>query len=95
MQTFSKVLMSNASATSDTIQWPGGRGIFLVGADWSGGGTISLQVLLPNGSYVDVSTETTKTANGLGGFDLCACTLKATVTGTVASAYATVATVPA
>jgi len=95
MNTHGELLLSNASATSDPKQWPGGRGVVMMGADWAGGGTIALQALLPNGSYADVSTETTKTANGLGGFDLPPCTIKATVTGTVAAAYVSVARVPA
>lgn len=94
MNTHGELLINNGSATSAATQWPGGRGVVMMGANWSGGGTIALQALLPNGSYADVSTETTKTANGLGGFDLPPCTIKATVTGTVAAAYVSVSRVP-
>ena len=94
MNTFSKLAISNGTATSDPFQWPGGRGVFEVGATWNGA-TIELQAMLPNGSYLAVGTDTTLTVNGRGGFDLPPCTMRVVVSGaTPAAVYASVARVP-
>ena len=86
--THSVNLLSNGTATGDAKQWPGGRGVALCAASFDTSASIALQILLPDGStYVDVSTETTFTADGLGGFDLPPCILKATVTGTISGGY--------
>lgn len=94
MQTHSAVLLSNAAATGSAVQWPGGRGVFMVGATW-GGATIALHAKLPNGTFVSVGTDTELTADGMAGFDLPACDIKAVVSGGPPSAvYATAARVP-
>jgi hypothetical protein len=60
------VLLSNASATSTPVLWPGGKGTFLASATF-GGGTVKLQVMGPDGTnYIDVGTDTTLTAAGGG-----------------------------
>lgn len=59
-----QTLLSNAAAGngSDT-EWSGGRTVFAVDSDFSGGGSVRLQIKLPNGGYVDVA-GTTLTADG-------------------------------
>jgi hypothetical protein len=97
MQTHSSILLSNAAASGNPVQWPGGRGVFLVAANDFDGNTVSLQVLLPdNTTYIDVGTDVAMTANGLGGFDLPPCTIKAAVigAGTSVGIYAVVSRVP-
>ena len=63
-------LAENASATppGDTV-WPGGTGMF-TGEATFGGGSITLQVLTPNGTWVAVGSDTTLTAAGAAGFIL-------------------------
>lgn len=95
MNTHSEMLISNGTATGGAVKWPGGRGVFMVGATWNGA-TISLHVKLPNGTFIAVNSNTTLTADGLGGFDLPPCDLKAVVSvATPAAVYASVARVPA
>ena len=95
MQTFSSAMIENGTATSAVTKWPGGRGVFMVGATWNGA-TIALHVGLPNGTFMAVNSNTTLAADGLGGFDLPPCDLKAVVSAaTPAAVYATVARVPA
>lgn len=95
MHTHSSALLENGSATGSPFRWPGGRGIFSVGGDFTGGGTVSLHAELPNGVYAAVGTDTTLTANGRGGFDLEPTNIKVVITGTVASMYCVAARVPA
>lgn len=63
-------LAEGASATpaTDAI-WPGGLGMFTATATW-GGGSVTLQVLTPEGTWVAVGTDTTLSANGAAGFVL-------------------------
>ncbi len=64
------VLCENASATpSGDVVWPGGPGFFSAEATW-GGGTVSLQTMSPNGTWIAVGSDTTMTANGVAGFIL-------------------------
>lgn len=68
MQTASVVLLSNAAATSPARAWPGGRGYFAVVANF-GGGSVTLETLLPNGSTwaparTIAGASATLTANG-------------------------------
>ena len=94
MNTFSVILLSNGSATGAVVKWPGGRGVLEVGGNFTGGGTVSLHGILPNGVFAALGPETTLTANGRGGFDIGPTDLKVVVTGTVASMYCTASRVP-
>jgi len=76
-------LVSNASATGSAVLWKGGRGMFSAVATW-GGGTVKLQILLPDGAtWVDVDksgdTFVTLTADGLGEFELPSCSIRANI----------------
>lgn len=63
-------LAEGASATPTTdVVWPGGLGMFTAEATF-GGGTVTLQVFSPNGTWVTVGTDTTLSANGAAGFVL-------------------------
>lgn len=63
-------LAEGASATPVTdVLWPGGLGMFTAEATW-GGGTVTLQVMTPVGTWVAVGSDTTMTANGAAGFVL-------------------------
>jgi hypothetical protein len=63
-------LAENISVTPSTdVVWPGGLGIFTAEATF-GGGTISLQVMAPTGTWLAVGTDTTMTAAGAAGFIL-------------------------
>lgn len=69
------ILLSNASATGDPVEWPGGEGqVSLAGT--VNGATVTLQALAADGStYVAVGTDTTFTAVGMAGFKLTAGTM--------------------
>lgn len=71
----------SANANGSDAVWPGGAGCFMVQATSYGGGTVKLQFKLPNGNYVDVGTDVTMTADGVGGFNLPQGTIRATLTG--------------
>lgn len=81
-------LLSNASATSGWVPWPGGRGDFRVEATF-GGGNVSLQCQAPNGTAIAVASATTLTANGRGTFELGPGLIRAAVT-TATGVYAQV-----
>lgn len=95
MQTASVTLLSNASATGSAKAWPGGRGTFSVVGTFAGA-TASLEYLGPDSStWLTVGTDTTKTANGLGNFDLPPGQIRASITGGPPSGvYAVAARVP-
>ena len=81
-------LLSNASATGSAVAWPGGRGLFSAEATW-GGGTVKLQFKSANGTWIDVGTASTLTANGIVGFELPMCQIRIDVTtATAVYAYA-------
>lgn len=82
-----QTLLSNASATGDWVDWPGGRGVFMAEATW-GGGTVKLQYEGPNGTGIDAGSDTTLTANGGGVFELPGCRIRAHV-ATATAVYAT------
>ena len=86
-------LLSNASADSAEFDWPGGTGVMYCEATW-GGGTVKLQTKSPNGTWMDVGSATTFTANGVGAFLLPAGPVKAAVT-TATAVFASVVGVPA
>jgi hypothetical protein len=85
-------LLNNASATGTAMEWPGGRGVFAAEATF-GGGSVKLQWQLPNGTWADVGTDTSLTANGAGGFELPNCIIRAAV-ATATAVYATAVGIP-
>jgi hypothetical protein len=84
-------LLSNASATGSTMEWMGGKGIFIAEATW-GGGTVKLQAQSPNGTWIDVPSASL-TANGIVAFDLPRGQLRGNVT-TATAVYAYAVAVP-
>jgi hypothetical protein len=59
-----------ADGQSDSVAWSGGFGTVIVAGTW-GGGTAKLQASPDNGTtWVDVGTDVTFTANGMGNFQL-------------------------
>lgn len=74
-------LLTDATATGDAKSWQGGKGAFLVAGD-PDGGTVSLQILGPDGStWLDVSADTTLDAAGAAGFWLPQGQIRAEVDG--------------
>lgn len=61
-------LVSNASATGAAVVFPGGKCAFLAEATF-GGGTVKLQGISPNGTWIDVANGSL-TANGFVILDL-------------------------
>ncbi len=59
---------ASATSTTDTV-WPGGLGMFTAEATF-GGGSVSLQVMAPTGTWMAVGADTTLTAAGAAGFIL-------------------------
>lgn len=86
-------LLTNASATGAPFFWAGGEGEFEVSGTFSGA-TVTLQKFLSDGAtWVDVGTENTLTAAGMGAFKLGPCKLRAKVAGGSPSGlYATATT---
>lgn len=86
-------LLDNASATGDSVVWPGGSGAFTAEGTFDGA-TVKLQMKTRNGSWLSVGTETELTSEGAGGFTLPAGEIRAEVSGgsspTGLYAYATV-----
>ena len=79
-------LLENASATGSAATWKGGKGLFTAEATW-GGGTVKLQFMSRNGTWVDV-TDNSLTANGATPFELPPGQIRAHVaTATVVYAY--------
>ena len=60
-------LVNKGSVTSVPFVWPGGPGIFTAEATFSGG-TVKLQYLSDNLTWLDVGPDTTLLANGGAGF---------------------------
>ncbi len=76
-----------ATAGSGDTKWMGGRGTFMAEATF-GGGSVKLQYKTPNGTFVDIGTGGSLTANGLIGFELPPGELKVVVvTATAVYAY--------
>lgn len=93
MNTASVALLSNASATSASMLWPGGVGLFAALATF-GGGTVKLQFRGPdNSTWMDAGTETTLAAAGAGIFELPPCQIRASV-ATATAVYAIAARIP-
>lgn len=74
-------LITNGTATGNSVIWPGGRGLFTVAGTFSGA-TVKLQFLGPdNSTWLDAGTNTTLTAAGGGIFDLPQGQIRANVSG--------------
>ena len=74
-----------ADGNSNTVEWTGGRGVFVAYGTF-GGGTYTLQWTPDDGTTwlnVDQGTDTfcTLTAPGSGGFELPFCQLRCVLTG--------------
>lgn len=82
MNTASVELLANGSATSASMQWPGGQGMFTVTA--TGYGSVSLQYLGPNGSTWITPPSGTLTADGGFVFELPPCPIRASVVAATA-----------
>lgn len=81
MHSASVELLVNAAATSASLQWPGGQGVFSAVGTF-GGATLSLQFMGPDGStWIDAGVGTTLTAAGAGIFFLPPSPIRCTVTG--------------
>lgn len=92
MQTASVDLLSNASATSGAKEWPGGKGVFAVKATM-GGGSVALQMQLPDASTWFTPTGASLTADGAVVFELPPCRIRALVT-TATAVYARADRIP-
>lgn len=75
------MLLESSTGTGSAVQWEGGRLMFeAVSSSW-GGGSVKLQVLLLDGTtWVDVGSDTTLTADGIGGAELPICSIRAVAT---------------
>lgn len=87
-------LLSNAGAGNGVgADWPGGRGLFMVDANF-GGGNVALQQQSPSGAWLPLNTEGTATpisltANGVANFAAPAGQIRAvSTTATAVNAYA-------
>lgn len=80
-------LLSNASATGTAVQWPGGKGAFMLAGTVSGA-TVTLQILGPDGATW-LTGATALTAVGISVFDLPCGQIRALVaSGTPSGLYA-------
>lgn len=103
MQTASVVLLSNASATSASVLWPGGEGVLMIAGTF-GGTSATLEALGPDGSTwlpvkamdpAGVQTTVALTAAGMIGFRLPPGSIRCVLTGgTPSGIHATAARVP-
>lgn len=92
MHTASVPLLVNGAATTAAKAWPGGKGMFAVKATF-GGGSVALQVLLPDGSTWYTPAGLSLTADGAVLFELPPCLVRALVT-TATAVYATADRIP-
>lgn len=91
MQTASLKLLTNSSADSAVMQWPGGRGWFSAKGTW-GGGNATLKFLLPDGiTYAQACAPLT--ADGGVAFELPPCSVFVDVT-TATAVYARADRIP-
>lgn len=85
-------LMSNATGNGSDYPWPGGESAFMAEATF-GGGSVKLQIKLPQGTYADI-TGASLTAAGMVVVNLPPGTYRAVAT-TATAAYARLVTIPA
>jgi len=65
-----------SGTASDTIDWPGGPGVFMSQGTYNGA-TFQLQYQVDGSSWSDVpGAEATHTDNDIGSFQLCPCKLR-------------------
>ncbi len=87
MNSDAKTLLSNASATGSDVYISGGMYVFIAEATF-GGGTVKLQIKLPQGTYADVTSGSLTAAGMTVGLNLPPGTYRghvATATGVYAS----------
>lgn len=85
-------LISSGTATGANMPWNGGNGMFSAeAANWNGTTYAALQILSPNGTFINVGASCNLSANGVSGFIAPAGVIRCLVTGNVPaglSAYA-------
>jgi hypothetical protein len=85
-------LLSAATATGAAKRWGGGQGVFTAWGSFTGGGSCKLQFSYDEVTWFDVDksgdTYVTLSAAGSGEFELPPCSIRAAITGTVASVSA-------
>jgi len=91
-------LITNGSATGDSVWWRGGKGRFSVAGTLTGGGSISLEYLGPDATTWITATDNTSspitlTAGGGVNFELPAGPIRAAISGTLNGVYATANTI--
>lgn len=89
------VLCANVDAAVDTtpVQWQGGRTAIVIEAA-AYGTTVKLQIMGPNGTYIDINA-TTYSANQVTAYDLPAGTYRMHITGgTTTDLYANLVSIP-
>lgn len=82
----------SATPTTDVV-WPGGLGQVTAEATF-GGGTVTLQVMAPTGTWMAVGTDTTFSAAGTAGFLLPNGARIRVAIATATAVYAYVSTIP-
>ena len=84
-------LLSNASASSSGVPWPGGEGTFHVVGTFTSV-TVTLQRLGADGTtWTDIGSDVALTAEGMANFNVGAGTIRAEVDGTATGLYGVVA----
>lgn len=73
------VLLSNASATGSAVEWPGGRGLFVLAGTVSGA-SVGVEYMGPDGSTW-LPAHTALTAVGMALFELPPGRIRAAVSG--------------
>lgn len=86
-------LAENASATQPGQIWPGGMGMFNAEGTF-GGGTVTLQVRSPSGTWMAVGADTTLTAAGAAGFVAPTGAMLRAAIATATAVYAYVSALP-
>lgn len=80
-------LIENGTSTGSAFTWPGGKGNFFVEGTFNGA-TVKLQYQTPNGTWVDLGSAVSMTANGQGEFSFPAGQVRAAVDGSPTGVYA-------
>ena len=93
-------LITNGSATGNSVWWRGGKGRFSVVGPFSGENSVSLEYLGPDATTWITATDNTASAslitliaNGGVNFELPAGPIRAAVSGTLSGVYATANTI--
>ena len=81
MAMFGACTALTANGSSTAFDWPGGKGTCVMQGTWATG-TLTLYASVDNGTtYVSMGADAPLTANGIFGFDVCACKLRFTMSG--------------